>query len=195
MDALGDILCREANEDRVGITLDNIRTKLGLHDILGKQQLLATRSRGRCRHTETTNRRRTTARLTLHRVRNHLVGQLKTIENRLLTFVGESLRKLASFLTLFEQNVQHQRENACAQGLFGRLHLRAGCAAHDHTLVILVVLADVIHNLALGFESPQCLRRKTPALTGNELALRSLDTLTHQRIGRDIVGNHVGRLQ
>ena len=100
-----NVLRRESNEDRIGISLDNIRPKLGLHDILGKQQLLTTRSRGGSRHTETTNRRRTASCLTLHRVRNDLVGQLKTIENRLLTFVGQGLRKFASFLTLFEKNV------------------------------------------------------------------------------------------
>ncbi len=195
LNALGDILRRKANEDRVGIALHNIRTKLRLHNILGKQQLLATRSRGRCRNTETTNRRRTAARLTLHRVCDDLVGQLKTIENRLLTFVREGLRKLASFLTLLQQDVQHQRENARTQFLFSRLDLRAGCTAYHDSFVVLVVLADVVHNLALGLQGTQSIGGKTPALTGNELALRSLDTLTHQCVGRNVVGNHVGRLQ
>lgn len=195
LNAFGDILRREANEDRVGIPLDNIRTKLGLHNILGKQQLLATRSGGRCSHTQTTNGRRTAASLTLHRVCDNLVGQLKTIENRLLAFVGQSLGKFASILTLLEQNVQHERENTRTQFLFSRLDLRTRRTAHHDALVILVVLANVVHNLALGLQGTQSIGGKAPALTRNELALWSLDTFTHESVRRDVVSNHVGRLQ
>lgn len=195
LNAFRNILRWEPNEDRIRVTLHNICTKLRLHDILGKQQLLTTRSRRGSCDTQTTNGRRTTACLTLHRVCDNLVRQLKAIENRLLTFVRESFRKLASFLTLLEKNVQYEWENALAERLLGRLNLRTRRTTRNHTLVILVVLTNVIDNLALRLESPQSFGGKTPTLAGNELALRSLDTLADQRVGRNVVGNHIGRLQ
>ncbi len=192
LNAFCDVLCGEPNEDRVRVSLDDIRSELLFHDLLGKQQLLASRSRGGCRDTQPTNGRRTASRLALHGVGNDLVGQLKAIENRLLPFVRESFCKLAGFLAFFQQDVQHERENALAEIVLIGLGVGARRAAQDVAFVVLVFIANVVQGLArLEFTQSICLEPPTT----EKLPFRRLGALAHEGIGRDVVSNHVRRLE
>ena len=142
-----EILCWELDEDGVCIAIDHLCPELGFNNALCEEEGLSSRCRGARGDTEFSDRRGSTSGLPVHRVCNHLIGELKAVINRSLSFViFRIFHHLLIFLPLRQQNLQRLRKHTRQHRLicFG---LDVG--ADGLSTRLLVVVLHLIQHVAL----------------------------------------------
>ena len=108
-----EIFGRELDEDGVCIAIDHLCPELGFNNTLGEEEGLSSRCRGARGDTEFSDRRGATSGLPIHRVCNHLIGELKAVVHRSLSFViFRIFHHLLIFLPLRQQNLQRLGQHA-----------------------------------------------------------------------------------